>query len=66
MTTYILALMLILNPAKAPKLLAPHTSYDDCMEAAIEATKDDHRLRTPEAQAVQVEYVCLKVIRITI
>ena len=66
MITHILALMLMLDPTAAPQLIAPFTSKDGCMEAAITATKDDQRLHTPQARGAHLEYVCLAVIRITI
>ena len=66
MITHILALMMMLDATAAPQLLAPFTSKAECMEAAEKGTKDDHRLRSPQAQAMQVEYVCLAVIRVTV
>lgn len=55
-----LAPLLVLSETP-PQIISPHATLSDCMVEAEKRNRSDESLRTNEARAKGLEYVCLHV-----
>lgn len=46
----------------APQMVSPFASQEECFAAANKLNREDEDLNKPEARALGVAYVCLKVV----
>lgn len=58
--THILVLAALLDlGSTAPRMIEPHTSRDACFNAASKRNLNDPEIRTPEALAKGMGYICM-------
>jgi hypothetical protein len=59
---YFLVLAALLELTEtAPRMVSPHQTFEDCAKAAQDANKDE-RLKTEEARARGLRFVCVKLV----
>jgi hypothetical protein len=62
MITYFLVLASLANlDTMAPKVISPHTTYEECAKAA-RTMNTDERLQTENSRDLALRFVCLKLV----